>query len=575
MNSSDLVFSVTEIGNFDFNKQTKRIWRTTKYNPENPRTWQFRYDPLLVPEISNNQLSVNSKQWSESFWRTSLTILLDKDEAKKLAHQTVCAIYPEQKQEIQHFNVCALPINHIKIDIPALKELAPEAKIIKKDFQFAPPAKEFTIEIESPNRDTALQIEKSLSSMTLDYEYSISARKSQQNTVKFSLHKLKDSKLFKKLQGLGKVAYVHRDDLRKLLEGIHTEVVSDAVIEKQEYFEAGLLDKLLTYWNQSESSKNFDETKWQSTYNEDDLKPNILTKELNKIFTKDENENHWKFNPAADINADAGALMEIKGKIGSKFSLSNDELKKLLKERNIEADIQGTKIEVKSIDLCQVNLADFNDRTELSNVVTFVEPIESNISKGSVEFSRLLSSSGSVLPSPVSVKDKVIVLFGKTSVGKSAILNSLIGADLAETSEEYNLLSICFKSPFVLVALPGIMDNKDYEKMVLKKAQKADGHIFVIDGEPYQGEMRFFNLVNDNSPGIPKIIFVNKWELVENYTPKKELEIIRSKITEKMGKFVKDQEDIVYGSAMLFDKDRDQMIRQEVPQLIKKIQEIF
>jgi molecular chaperone DnaK len=207
--------------------------------------------------------------------------------------------------------------------------------------------------------------------------------------------------------------------------------------------------------------------------------------------------------------------------------------------------------------------------------VTFVEPIESNISKGSVEFSRLLSSSGSVLPSPVSVKDKVIVLFGKTSVGKSAILNSLIGADLAETSEEYNLLSICFKSPFVLVALPGIMDNKDYEKMVLKKAQKADGHIFVIDGEPYQGEMRFFNLVNDNSPGIPKIIFVNKWELVENYTPKKELEIIRSKITEKMGKFVKDQEDIVYGSAMLFDKDRDQMIRQEVPQLIKKIQEIF
>ncbi|MFY7802402.1 MAG: GTPase domain-containing protein [Limnoraphis robusta] len=575
MSSSDLFFSATEIATFDFNKQRKRIWEATNNRPDSPRTWQFRYDPLLVPEISNNQLSVNSKQWRESFWRTSLTILLDKDEAKKLAHQTVCASYPKQKQEIQHFNVFAREITYIKIDIPALKELAPEAKIIKKYFEFAQLAQEFTIEIESPNRDTALQIEKSLSSMTLDYEYSISARKSQQNTVKFSLHQLKDSKLFKKLKGFGDVAYVHRDDLRKLLEGIHTEVLFDAVIEKPEHFEAGLLDKLLTYWNQSESSKNFDETKWQSTYNEDDLKPNILTKELNKIFTKDENENHWKFNPDADINADAGALMEIKGKIGGKLSLSNDELKKLLKERNIETDIQGTKIEVKSIDLRQVNLANFNDTTKLINVVTFLQPIESNISKGSVEFSRLLSSPGSVPSSPVSVKDRVIVLFGKTSVGKSAILNSLIGADLAETSEEYNLLSICFKSPFVLVALPGIMDNKDYEKMVLKKAQKADGHIFVIDGEPYQGEMRFFNLVNDNSPGIPKIIFVNKWELVENYTPKKELEIIRSKITEKMGKFVKYQEDIVYGSAMLFDKDRDQMIRQEVPQLIKKIQEIF
>ncbi|WP_392534265.1 GTPase domain-containing protein [Nostoc sp. C117] len=524
----------------------------------------------MIPEISNNRLLVKSEQWNESYWRTSLTIQLDNDAAGKLAHQAVCNLYPpEQAREIQRSSIFALQIPYIKINIPDLKELAPEAKIIKDNFEFAQPSQEFTIKIESRDKETALKIEKSLSSMTLEYEFSVSARKSQQNTVRFSLQKLKNSKLYAELNGLGDVAYVHRDDLRKLLEGINTEVSFNAVIEKPEDFEAGLFDKLLSYWNQSESSKNFDETKWQSTYNQDDLKPDILTKQLNKIFTKDENENQWKFNPAADINVDAGALTQIKGKIGGKLSLSNEKLKKLLREQNIEADIQGTKIEAKSIELRQVNLANFNDQTELISVVTFVQPIEDNSSKGSVEFSRLISSTIS------DVKDKIIALFGKTSVGKSAILNSLIGVDIAETHEQGNLLTICFQSPLIWIDLPGTIGNKDYEQLAIKKAEQADAQVFVIDGEPYQDEIELFNLVHEHSPDIPKIVFVNKWDIVKNNKPKKDQEIIRSRISEKMSKFVKSPEDIVYGNAMLFDLKHDKMSRQELPQLINKINEIF
>ena len=524
--------------------------------------------PLFIPEISNNQLLVKSEQWNKT-WRTSLTILLDNDEAEKLAYQAVCNLYPEQARKIQSSSIFALQIPYIKIDIPDLKQVASEAKLIKDDFEFAQPSQEFTIKIESPDEDTALKIEKSLSSMTLEYEFSVSARKSQQNTVKFSLQKLKNSKLYAKLHGLGDAAYIHRDDLRKLLEGINTEVYFDAVIEKPDHFEAGLFDKLLNYWHQSESSKNFDETKWQSTYNQDDLKPHILTKELNKIFTKDENENHWKFDPAAEINADAGALTQIKGKIAGKLSLSNDDLKKLLREQNIEAEIQGTKIEAKSIDLHQINLADFNDQTELISVVTFVEPIEVNTSRGSVEFSRLLSST------VFEIENKIIALFGKTSVGKSAILNSLIGADIAETSEQGNLLTICFQSPLILVELPGIIVNNNYEQLAIKKAQQANGQIFVIDGEPYQDEIELFDLVHQNSPDVPKIVFVNKWDIIQNNMPNKDRETIRSRISEKMGKFVKYQENIVYGNAMLFDQGSDEMIRQELPQLINKIKEVF
>lgn len=169
-----------------------------------------------------------------------------------------------------------------------------------------------------------------------------------------------------------------------------------------------------------------------------------------------------------------------------------------------------------------------------------------------------------------------ICLFGKTSVGKSAIINSLINDDVAEVGAEHDKTTVpkaYKKEPWNIVDVPGTLGNEIYEKSAMEEAQKAHGHIFVIDGEPYQDEIELFNLIHDNSPSIPKIVFVNKWDLIENNNPKKEREIIREKITEKMGKFVNNPKDIVYGSAMLFNKDCDEMIRQELNGLLDRLYE--
>ncbi|MFY7802401.1 MAG: GTPase [Limnoraphis robusta] len=169
-----------------------------------------------------------------------------------------------------------------------------------------------------------------------------------------------------------------------------------------------------------------------------------------------------------------------------------------------------------------------------------------------------------------------ICLFGKTSVGKSAIINSLINDDVAEVGAEHDKTTVpkaYKKEPWNIVDVPGILGNEIYEKSAIEEAQKAHGHIFVIDGEPYQDEIELFNFIHDNSPSIPKIVFVNKWDLIENNNPKKEREIIRDKITEKMGKFVNNPKDIVYGSAMLFNKDCDEMIRQELNGLLDRLYE--
>ncbi|GAX43618.1 small GTP-binding protein [Tolypothrix sp. NIES-4075] len=572
MNFSDFVFSATEIAAFDFNRQTKRIWAATNNRPDSPQTWQFRYDPLFIPEIStNNELLVKTEQWN-GVWRTSLTILLDNSEARKVAYQVICNVYLENALKIQPSSVFAMQVRYVKINIPDLKEIAPSAIIIKKSFDFAQASREFTIKIESADRDTALKIENSLSSMSLEYEFSVSARKSQQNSIKLSLQKLKHSRLFTELKGLGDVAYVHRNDLRKLIEGIHTQVSFDAVIEKPEHFENGLFNKLLDQWNQSISSKEFDENKWRSTYNQDDLKPDIITKELNKVLTKDDTEKQWKINPSVELNTEADVVNQIKTKAGAKVSLSNDTLKKILREHSIEANVEGTKIEVKSIDLHQVNLADFNDDTELISVVTFVEPIEASLNSDSIEFSRLLSKPA------LEVKDKVVALFGKTSVGKSAIVNSLLGADVTEVGVEHDITSkptYYEKAPWKIVSVPGTMGNQINEDIAIQEAKKAHGHIFVIDGEPYEDEIELFNLVHEKSPDTPKIVFVNKWDRIQNHIPNNEQEIIRSLIGKKMGIFVNSPKDIVYGSAMLYDREHDDMRRQELDQLINKMKEVF
>jgi len=169
-----------------------------------------------------------------------------------------------------------------------------------------------------------------------------------------------------------------------------------------------------------------------------------------------------------------------------------------------------------------------------------------------------------------------VALFGNTSVGKSAIANSLVGADLAEVGIENDLTKTpeaYEKDSWRIVDVPGILGEQVQQDIAIEEANKAHGHIFVIQGEPYGPELELFNLIHQKQPDAPKIVFVNKWDIVEGNNPKKDIKILQTKISEKMGKFVNSPEDIVYGSAQLFDRDRDEKVRQELPKLLERMYE--
>jgi GTP-binding protein EngB required for normal cell division/uncharacterized protein (DUF697 family) len=167
-----------------------------------------------------------------------------------------------------------------------------------------------------------------------------------------------------------------------------------------------------------------------------------------------------------------------------------------------------------------------------------------------------------------------VALFGKTSVGKSAIANSLIDQDIAEVGVQHDLTTEPTpyrKEPWNIVDVPGVMGEIVNEEVAVDEAKKAHGLVFVIDGEPLGPELKLFELVHEAVPNVPKIVFVNKWDVKEFQHDENELAIVRQRITEKMGKFVRSPEDILYGNARV--KRDGLMVRQKLPQLVDKMYE--
>jgi len=167
-----------------------------------------------------------------------------------------------------------------------------------------------------------------------------------------------------------------------------------------------------------------------------------------------------------------------------------------------------------------------------------------------------------------------LAFFGRACVGKSSVINSLLGKDVAAMGVEYDVttdpypydMSLSTDNPYMLVDVPGIMSNPGYEQMAIIEAQKAHGHVFVLEGEPTQDEIEIFDFVKKSTPHSPTIVFVNKADRFE-YMPKGDVETVKGRIIEKMRKYVDSEFDIVFGSARLFDRERDEMVRQDLPSL--------
>jgi len=148
-----------------------------------------------------------------------------------------------------------------------------------------------------------------------------------------------------------------------------------------------------------------------------------------------------------------------------------------------------------------------------------------------------------------------VAIFGKTSSGKSAIANALLEADVAPVGVEHDLtnqVTTYQKEPWMLVDMPGTMGKSAFEQMALAEAKKAHAHIFVIDQEPYEDEIELFDAVTQLLPETPKIVFCNKSDGFQHIPPR-DVDKVKSRVREKMRKYVKDEKDIIFGNAQIYN----------------------
>lgn len=168
-----------------------------------------------------------------------------------------------------------------------------------------------------------------------------------------------------------------------------------------------------------------------------------------------------------------------------------------------------------------------------------------------------------------------ISLFGKTSVGKSALANAVIESDMAKVGTEKDLTSTVShfrRDPWMIADMPGVMGREEFAAIALDEARRSHGIIFVVDSEPYRDELEMFEMVHSRLPKTPKIVFVNKWDEMK-FRPTSEREKVKQLIVSKMRKFVASDNDIVFGSALSFNPDTDTFERQTAFELIDRMYE--
>jgi hypothetical protein len=163
-----------------------------------------------------------------------------------------------------------------------------------------------------------------------------------------------------------------------------------------------------------------------------------------------------------------------------------------------------------------------------------------------------------------------IVLMGKVNAGKSSLANSLLQADVYKTDAIQGTTikangSIKLDN-WEIHDTPGIMNNLADDEEAKQNIRRSHVKILVIDDQPYEPELDLFRWATELMPGLPTVVFFNKYDKFQNQ-PRVDKERILEVIKSKMRPFVKNVEtDIVFGSASVFDPDSEFYKRQPPPE---------
>lgn len=375
---------------FFYGGAPKRVWESIRNFdiPDKPQLWQFRYDPLFVPETdSDGKLAIRNVKFGIKR-RLTLNLFLDNNKAQDLAYLSIKNGFPANAGQIAKDNISAIVLSQLSITIPDLQELG-GVRLVNSSYPAIAANESILIVLEVSDDQKAKEVMELLESNTVAiyYDMSFAARQATYNAVKIKFSDLKNSNLFAKLDGLNTNAvYVHRDDMRRLLEKSSGFTKVDGQIENPDQFDRDFLraayDKLGAKQNIQLAS--FDAEKIKSTYNAKDLEPSVLTRTLNKVLQWDEGSKTFKVNTSGETGGGFSLVGIFEANGNLKGNYTKEEVVTFLRKNDIETQIEGNMIVPKAINLQQINMSDFNSENEFSSVTAYVSKIK-EVLKGRID----------------------------------------------------------------------------------------------------------------------------------------------------------------------------------------------
>lgn len=358
----------TSIGSYQLDK-ARSIWASASNDTNANRTvdWQFRYAPHLV--IGSVDGKIPFKEVSFPKHKQLLVpIHIDSDLASTVAYET---LKTESRYNIQKQNVRVLEMESINIQlINKDLHLPADVKISETTIPFGFGRRTVNLGVHVPERDGGTDLEKLkawLRVAPIQITWNFNAKEITENRFQLSLESLARTSLKSKLDGVGgNTVYIHRDDLREIVKNVKNEINMNSFIENfsktdTNLFDESLFKSLLERWKDKIENNidNFSNNVIQSTFNKDDLKPDVIRSEINKLVDEYKDKKHYVVNHEYDAEGSANVFKVISGKLKGKAKWSRDELREIFRKHDIEIQFEGEKIVPKKIWLVQANKGDF------------------------------------------------------------------------------------------------------------------------------------------------------------------------------------------------------------------------
>jgi hypothetical protein len=172
--------------------------------------------------------------------------------------------------------------------------------------------------------------------------------------------------------------------------------------------------------------------------------------------------------------------------------------------------------------------------------------------------------------------ERRVLLIGKSGVGKTSIIHSLLGVDLDPfRGHDYYRESVEWfgRPPWVFGEVQAWC-MFGHEGLI-ETAELAGCHMLVVDGEPFTDELETFDSLSKTTPTVPRIVFVNKWDSVQHCVPTGDLTEICKRTVMKMAPYVQSPMNLLFGSARVYDQQRETWARRELPQLWEELHRTF